>query len=706
MDRIKRKNNMAIDQPTDELSELLDGSPTDEVPRLTDEDLKRLGEAAIHDIDSHPPAGPVATAPRVARTALQPSSTPAQSVQAPVVSRLQSLERVETEIQQLLSHWGDIEGDLKAQAAEIECLNAGLAARESDIARLDEALASAHAERDQAREEIRRVEAELARQHSLGAESEERARAAGQELRSLRDTVASLEQDILARDAARTDALGELERYRDALLGMQQTISKHEKATARRETEKAALAASVAGLQQQLATLNGRREESDAAAAKLQELLAQGHRELERLHGELRREQAARERQATELLGRDQALGELRGEVTALQAAAKALREEMTAREAAGETSRRQLEAAAQARIEQLTNSLREERTASGRLAEDLGQRNQRITDLQNALVTECENAEAGKRRFVIAEEQLARSLADATAREEDLRSQINNFGRIEERATANAREAELARGELSALESRLEASQAEVAERDRRLQELETRALAHAEALAAANTGIDSAAEERKRLQAELAERDLELSHLHAALSDMANDREAARGELLAQHAAMEELQAQLRSNLATIATLDADARRLGEIENHMQTLDARMADHLGPRRRNGAELTRHEKGHLARLLVLLQGEHPVKHPIYKPNMVIGRGPDTDIQVPGRFASRRHARIYAEGDEIYVEDLGSMNGISVNAKVVRRQRLHDGDVLDVGGSQLRFVDPAERQPEDANHLM
>jgi pSer/pThr/pTyr-binding forkhead associated (FHA) protein len=47
--------------------------------------------------------------------------------------------------------------------------------------------------------------------------------------------------------------------------------------------------------------------------------------------------------------------------------------------------------------------------------------------------------------------------------------------------------------------------------------------------------------------------------------------------------------------------------------------------------------------------------------------------------------------------DEIYIEDLGSTNGISVNAQAVQRQRLHDGDIVDVGGAQLRFVDPTER---------
>ena len=73
--------------------------------------------------------------------------------------------------------------------------------------------------------------------------------------------------------------------------------------------------------------------------------------------------------------------------------------------------------------------------------------------------------------------------------------------------------------------------------------------------------------------------------------------------------------------------------------------------------------------------------------------DVTIGRGGQSDIAVEGdEFASARHARIEPRPDGIWVQDLDSTNGTFVNGvRVEQRRRLEPGDVVRVGGTDLRF---------------
>lgn len=79
---------------------------------------------------------------------------------------------------------------------------------------------------------------------------------------------------------------------------------------------------------------------------------------------------------------------------------------------------------------------------------------------------------------------------------------------------------------------------------------------------------------------------------------------------------------------------------------------------------------------------------------------LVIGRGADADVRVMDDEISRRHARIAVLGSaatpnrkEMWIEDLGSKNGTFLNGKPIRRERLEDGDKIQVGASTvLRFA--------------
>lgn len=80
----------------------------------------------------------------------------------------------------------------------------------------------------------------------------------------------------------------------------------------------------------------------------------------------------------------------------------------------------------------------------------------------------------------------------------------------------------------------------------------------------------------------------------------------------------------------------------------------------------------------------------------IHEPGPVpttIGRSDDNVIVLAGDdYASGRHARVESGLDGTWVIDLGSTNGTYVNGeRLAGRRRLHEGDLLQVGDTELRF---------------
>ena len=84
--------------------------------------------------------------------------------------------------------------------------------------------------------------------------------------------------------------------------------------------------------------------------------------------------------------------------------------------------------------------------------------------------------------------------------------------------------------------------------------------------------------------------------------------------------------------------------------------------------------------------------------HVLVEDAVVIGREPD-GLQLRDGRCSRRHVRVSPDGDDHWLEDLGSTNGTLLNgARVVAPERLHDGDRIRLGQTTLKFtlVDPTE----------
>lgn len=73
---------------------------------------------------------------------------------------------------------------------------------------------------------------------------------------------------------------------------------------------------------------------------------------------------------------------------------------------------------------------------------------------------------------------------------------------------------------------------------------------------------------------------------------------------------------------------------------------------------------------------------------------LVIGRLSECEITIADANASRRHAALVREGDGWAIEDLGSTNGTRLNGELITYARLRDGDLIEIGATQLRFHEP------------
>ncbi|HEX8843098.1 MAG TPA: FHA domain-containing protein [Pyrinomonadaceae bacterium] len=68
------------------------------------------------------------------------------------------------------------------------------------------------------------------------------------------------------------------------------------------------------------------------------------------------------------------------------------------------------------------------------------------------------------------------------------------------------------------------------------------------------------------------------------------------------------------------------------------------------------------------------------------KPQLNIGRAPDNDIRLDGLQISNHHARISTAGGAVFIEDVGSTNGIYVNgARITGRRPVQARDIVQVG---------------------
>ncbi len=100
-----------------------------------------------------------------------------------------------------------------------------------------------------------------------------------------------------------------------------------------------------------------------------------------------------------------------------------------------------------------------------------------------------------------------------------------------------------------------------------------------------------------------------------------------------------------------------------------------------------------RSEPGEACLVLIYPPGPDMGKRfPLTRNEIVLGRGGDCDIQVDRDSVSRRHARVFRDGEAWMAEDLGSTNGSYVNDVPVQRSVLRDADFLKIGAAIFKFL--------------
>src|ERR1700759_267945 len=86
----------------------------------------------------------------------------------------------------------------------------------------------------------------------------------------------------------------------------------------------------------------------------------------------------------------------------------------------------------------------------------------------------------------------------------------------------------------------------------------------------------------------------------------------------------------------------------------------------------------------------------------------VIGRTPDCQLSLDDPLVSRRHALLVVQQNGVFLEDLGSRNGVFVNgSKIDKVLRLKDGDVIKIGGQEMTLHgidDGLTSSPPAPNH--
>jgi pSer/pThr/pTyr-binding forkhead associated (FHA) protein len=74
------------------------------------------------------------------------------------------------------------------------------------------------------------------------------------------------------------------------------------------------------------------------------------------------------------------------------------------------------------------------------------------------------------------------------------------------------------------------------------------------------------------------------------------------------------------------------------------------------------------------------------------KERTTIGRRSHNDVVIDNLAVSGEHAVVYASGSDIYLEDLGSTNGTTVNGQPIKKHLLQSGDIVEIGKYRLKFL--------------
>ncbi len=77
----------------------------------------------------------------------------------------------------------------------------------------------------------------------------------------------------------------------------------------------------------------------------------------------------------------------------------------------------------------------------------------------------------------------------------------------------------------------------------------------------------------------------------------------------------------------------------------------------------------------------------------IDKDTMIIGRSRTCDVVIPSAKVSRQHASLSRVDGDLFIEDLGSANGVWLNGEKITRAKVNPGDTFTISDETLVFED-------------
>ncbi len=105
---------------------------------------------------------------------------------------------------------------------------------------------------------------------------------------------------------------------------------------------------------------------------------------------------------------------------------------------------------------------------------------------------------------------------------------------------------------------------------------------------------------------------------------------------------------------------------------------------------------------------LVFVQGSEQKNIILNRTPFSVGRKVDKDLVIADPRVSRDHAQIMQEGQEFFLEDLGSKHGTFVNGERIQRQKLERGDRLEFGARDSAYIlfNPAHATSNTAREFL
>jgi pSer/pThr/pTyr-binding forkhead associated (FHA) protein len=123
------------------------------------------------------------------------------------------------------------------------------------------------------------------------------------------------------------------------------------------------------------------------------------------------------------------------------------------------------------------------------------------------------------------------------------------------------------------------------------------------------------------------------------------------------------------------------------------VETPQAKQAAPARPREQKPAP-PRKRRGQPSKLIVTEGSNRGHSVDLSGEPVTLGRGGDSTIRLDDDYVSTRHARFVTNGEEWFIEDLGSTNGTYLNEELLTGpQPLHPGDRIRIGDSEFVYED-------------